>query len=221
MRLRKEESLLQKISSCLAELLKKGEDGQPVRHIKGRKRERGQVELLAGVFFLLLSVLILCTMLQLDIFLASAQYMEDALAASNLASAIIDVEEYGISHNIVIKDPLEAYEIYRYALKNNLNLDDSWQSNNKKLISGRVDISEYIVYNCVGEQVFVYEVGGRADTAEWSAAKGSVWAPNGVRVENTSIYSEIAYPVEGFLGICTEAKKGKLVDIVLNDSIEM
>jgi hypothetical protein len=35
--------------------------------------------------------------LQVALYRESAMYMEDALALSNLASAVIDIEEYGIT----------------------------------------------------------------------------------------------------------------------------
>ncbi len=67
-----------------------------------KKTEEGQLEWITGLFFLLILGILLCGTLQLDVFRASAVYLEDALAASNLASAVIDVEEYGISHTILI-----------------------------------------------------------------------------------------------------------------------
>lgn len=36
----------------------------------------------------------------------------------------------------------------------------------------------------------------------------------GQTIENTGVYSEITYPVEGFLGITVTAEKSKLVDVV-------
>ncbi len=46
--------------------------------------------------------------------------MEDALALSNLASAVIDIEEYGITQKVLITDPEQAYERYCHALRENL-----------------------------------------------------------------------------------------------------
>lgn len=39
-------------------------------------------------------------------------------------------------------------------------------------------------------------------------------------IEETGVYSEIAYPVEGFLGTRVMAHKGKLVDVIRNDNRE-
>ena len=42
---------------------------------------------------------------------------------------------------------------------------------------------------------------------------GNVEAPNGRIIENTSVYSEIAFMLRGVLGIEVEAHKGNLADI--------
>jgi hypothetical protein len=150
----------------------------------------------------------------MEIFESSAQYMEDALAASNLASAVIDVEEYGISHRVRIPDAGEAYERYKTALAGNLNLDGAWESENRSLISGTVRVVEYTVYNVSGNDVEVASFDEDGLLTEWTEQLGSARASNGKQIENTGVYSEITYPVEGMLGVSTQARKGKLVDIV-------
>ena len=104
-----------------------------------QKTEKGQVETAVGVFLLSLLTILVYAVFQAEAYRASAQYMEDALAASNLASAIIDVEEYGITRNMIIGDPILAFDRYCTALKGNLRLDDDWQCENKRLISGKVE----------------------------------------------------------------------------------
>ena len=182
-----------------------------------KKAESGQIEWVVGMFFLLFLAILLYAMLQVEIYRTTSQYLEDALAASNLASAVIDVEEYGISHNIVIDNPLLAFERYQAALKGNLNLDENWQCANRSMITGAVTVEEYIVYNCVQEQVFVCRVGKKGILSQWQGPVGSIKAPNGIVIESTGIYSEISFPVRGFLRNQTEARKGKLVDIVANE----
>ena len=55
--------------------------------------ESGQIGWALGLWFMLFLGILLCVILQLEVFRASSQYLEDALAASNLAAAVIDVEE--------------------------------------------------------------------------------------------------------------------------------
>lgn len=181
------------------------------------KTESGKVEWAAGLFSLLFLGIMLCAVLQTDMYRSSSDYLEDALALSNLASAVIDVEEYGISHQLVISDPQQAYERYREAVKGNLNLDDSWQCPAGKLISGPVRIINYRVYNVTDYGVTVTSFDESGFMSRWNEALGSATAPGGIPIVSTSVYSEIAYQIDGFLGTSVEAHKGKLVDVVANE----
>lgn len=179
------------------------------------KKEQGQIELVSGMFFLLFLILFLAVQLQLLQFLTTSLYMEDALAASNLASAVIDAEKYGMTHEITIGSAEAAYGIYETALKDNLNLDDAWECSNKSAVGGKVEIRNYTVYNVSGQDVEICRF-DREGKQVWtvSGGLGIVEAPNGVRIESTSIYSEIGFPVSGILGVRVDAQKGKLVDVV-------
>lgn len=181
------------------------------------KTESGKVEWAAGLFSLLFLGIMLCAVLQMDMYRSSSDYLEDALALSNLASAVIDVEEYGISHQLVISDPQQAYERYREAVKGNLNLDDSWQCPAGKLISGPVRIVNYTVYSVMDNDVTVTSFDESGYMSRWSETLGSARAPGGIPIVSTSVYSEIAYQIDGFLGTSVEAHKGKLVDVVANE----
>lgn len=198
MNLRRKEYLLQKIRAWKRKC----------------RRESGQVEWCAGLFFLLFLSVTLCCQLQVQVYCASAHYMEDALAASNLASAVVDLEEYGKTQTVLLKEPEEAYERFCTAIKGNLQLNDAWECENKQLISGTVCVDKYIVYNVKNDLVAVSEVTPNGQVFQWQGNLGSIAAPNGVPVESTGIYSEITYPVKSFGGVVTEAHKGKLVDIV-------
>lgn len=178
-------------------------------------REYGQVQWIQGYFFLLFLAVILCSRLQVDVYRTSALYLEDALAASTLASAVIDVEEYGRTHNILVDNPYAAYERFCVAVKGNLQLDDNWECGNKGLISGAVQVANYTIYNVKDELVMVYEMES-GSIREWQGVLGSVNAPDGTLIEETSIYSELIFPVESF-GFVTQAHMGQLVDIVTNE----
>lgn len=183
------------------------------------RKESGQVEWVLGCSFLLFLAVLLITCLQINTYQASALYLEDALAASNLASAVIDLEEYGTTHAILVDDPIAAYERFCTAVKGNLQLNENWESENKTLISGPVNVINYTIYNVKDENVTVYEVNS-GGVWEWQGVLGSVTAPNGIFIETTSIYSEITFPVAGFGGTVTTAHKGKLIDIVSNEETE-
>lgn len=183
--------------------------------------ERGQVEWITGLFFLLFLGILLCAMLQVEIFRNSSRYLEDALALSNLASAVIDVEEYGISNKLVISDPVMAYERYKTAVKENLNLDDNWESPASGMISGPVSILNYTVYSVSGNDVEVSSFDHEGTMTRWRETLGSAVAPNGLLIESTGIYSEITYRIDGLFGISEDARKDKLVDIVENTESDL
>ena len=179
--------------------------------------ESGQIEWVAGLFFLLFLGILLCASLQMEVFRSSSRYLEDALALSNLASAVIDVEEYGISNRLMISDPKQAYENYKAAVRENLNLNERWEPLAAGMISGPVTILNYTVYNVSGNDVDISCFDHNGVMTQWNEMLGSTVAPNGILVESTGVYSEITYRVDGLFGISVDAKKGKLVDIVINE----
>lgn len=178
-----------------------------------RKTESGQIGWTLGLWFVLFLGILLCALIQVEAFRASSQYMEDALAASNLAAAVIDVEEYGISHRLRISSPEEAYARYQNAVAGNLNLNAQWECGNKDLISGPVHVENFTVYNVSGSEVDVRSFGGDGTAAGWHGILGQEKAPNGKVVENTGVYSEISYQVRGLFGLNIMARKGNLADI--------
>lgn len=199
--------------------------GCPQQNISFRKRminkrrlsnESGQIELVMGLFLILFVAVILCVGIQIEIYRAASLYMEDALAASNLASALINVEEYGISHSIIINDPQSSFEIYKSALKENLGLNEEWESENKELFSGKIVIEKYIIYNVYGDNVEILKVDNEGNVSVESRGMKEAAAPNGVPIEATGVYSEISFPIKGLFGITVNARKGKLVDVVEN-----
>lgn len=186
--------------------------------IKKRKdrinAEQGQTSWVLGLFLVLFLTILLCMQLQLALYRASALYLEDALALSNLASAVIDIQEYGRTHRVLITDPEQAYGRYCSAVRENLGLNDNYEAVNHKLISGHVEILNYTIYNVTGGKVMVWEQSADGQIQEWQGNLGEVKTPKGQLIESTSVYSEITYPVEGFWGIMVTARKSKLVDVV-------
>lgn len=179
-----------------------------------RQKTKGQVNGIIGLFFLLFLGILLAAGLQVAAYQAASFYLEDALAASNLAAALIDLEEYGISHTIVVEDPAQAYGRYCTALQGNLQLNENWEGNNAALLSGSVTVENFTIYNVREGLVTVYFRNASGQINSWQGVLGEVRAPNEVLIESTSIYSEISFPVKGILGVNVRAHKGKLVDVV-------
>lgn len=178
-----------------------------------RRRESGQTCWVTGLFLTLFLAVLLYAVLLMEQYRSAALYLEDALAASNLASAVIDVEEYGISHTILLADPKEAYERYLWAVKGNLNLNDQWKGTDGSLIQGPVMAVNYTVYNVRDDVVTVYRFDENGVLSQWQENLSSAKAPNNVPIVSTSVYSELKFEMGGFPGMRIEAHKGNLVDI--------
>lgn len=184
---------------------------------KMMKKKSAEIEFVTGMFLLIMLTVLLVTQLQVSLFSTSASFVEDALAASNLASAVIDIQEYGRTHTITIKSPEQAYELYREAIRQNLQLDDNWENSNKDLICGKVEILQYQIYNVKGKDVTIYSFGAEGDnTAIVKDGLGNVQTPDGTTIESTSVYSRIGFPVKGVFGLEIAAQKQKTVDIISN-----
>lgn len=178
------------------------------------KKRAGYVKNFIPLAFLAVVMLLMVYDLQKRQIHAINRTVEDALAESNLASAIIDIREYGISHHLVIKDTDRAYEIYKDALRYNMGLNSEWEHPGEGMISGKVEVMDYIVYSVSGNDVDVTSYGDNPYTTSYSNGLGSVTAPNGQLIESTSVYSRITFPVEAYRGITATAVKDKLVDVV-------
>lgn len=179
------------------------------------KKTEGKLELMTGMLGICLIMLMVCVHIQLMLFSIAGLYMEDALAASNLASALVDISEYGASHTLWIADPAESYQVYQEALKANLQLDENWECARRELISGRVEILRYIIYNVRGQDITIHCFGSEGEySREETGGLGSVRTPDGTLVESTTVYSRIGFPVEGILGVEVYARKDNSADIV-------
>lgn len=180
------------------------------------KKREGQITVVVSMYFLIFLIVIIGVMLQLHIYRSVGSFTEDALAASSLASAVIDIQEYGTTKNIIIAEPDQAYSCFQRVLKTNMELDEQWNSANTQAISGPVEVINYIVYNVREDDVEIYYFGQSTYSQTVTGGLGTVTAPNGKTIESTSIYSSITFPVNGIFGIQTIAKKEVLVDIVSN-----
>lgn len=180
------------------------------------KKDQGFAEhiisLVPFVAMLLFSVLLL----QLSVHQASSTYIEDALASSNLASAVMDLDIYGRTGTLQVRDPAGAYALYRRALRDNLRLDEGWVCVNGSIISGKVTVYQYILYLTDGEDVTEYRFSGTGmEKEEHPGGKGRVTAPDGTVILTASVYSRIGFPVDS-MGRELYCYKEKCVDVVMN-----
>ena len=179
-----------------------------------KSKMKAQIEMICPMLIMLVMLVIIGYEMQINQLEATKTYTEDALAMSLLASAVADVGEYGMYHNLVISDAEEAFGRYKRALKTNMGLGDDWCSSNTQAISGQVEIEEYIIYNVRGSDVEIISMGQTPGRNVAVGGLGTVAAPNGQMIASTSVYSRITFPVDGIWGLHVDAVKDKLVDIV-------
>lgn len=182
------------------------------RRLSGKNA--GSVDIVSGMMFFCILILTIFFGFRMTQYMVTAAGVEDALAASNLASAVIDVEEYGKTHRIRIADGERAFQIYRDALQSNMRLDQELYSTNNEFVLGQVQIKEYIVYNVYGEQVDIQAFDGNGIlTFAMIGRKGDIFTPDRICVENTTIYSRIGFQVPGLAGYTITGEKEKSIDI--------
>lgn len=170
------------------------------------------------MYLLIFLVLVFALQMQLYLFVITGTIMEDALAASGLASAVIDVREYGMSHIIQIASPDAAYQLYREALKQNLGLGDLWEPERQTPLIRAVLPKQYIIYNVKKDDIEIYSYDENGECSSWTEydGLGRVKAPDDTLIESTSVYSRVGFEVQGMLGLTVYAQKEKTVDIVSN-----
>lgn len=192
-----------------------------IHNPKGLQQINGSVQAVTTIYFMLFLGILLYAQFRLFVFRSAGMYLEDALAASNLAAAVPDIEEYGVTGRVHIDNTMEAYDRYQRAVKENLGLDDSWEVSGRGVIDGAVVIEQFIVYNVEEDEVVISHVSEHGKVREERGILGSVRTPDGNIVTHTGIYSEISFPVKGFVGVTVWARKGKFVDIVSKEGEEL
>lgn len=143
---------------------------------------------------------------------------EDALVSSTLAGAVVNVEEYGKSGSIIIDDYKKCYEYFKSSLDINLKLDDQNNSEYTSFFASPIEVTDFIVYN-VNEttgKVQIMEGTGQTLVHTYEQAVGTVSAPDGTRIENTSIYSKIKFDVKFSNSVMIHADKDCCVDVKEN-----
>lgn len=169
-------------------------------------KSEGKVEWVLGMFLLTFMLIFMLAELQIMDYKTTSDCIEDAIAASGLASALIDVERFAQEREVVISEPLAAYSEYKNSLMTNLGK-----------YSETALIEKYIIYNVEEDLIEIVTVSERGIESVDKKRKGTVYAPNGELIKSTGVYNEISFDVEGIFGMVMKAQKGKLVEINLND----
>ncbi len=180
------------------------------------KKDKGAIEYSLSVMLILIFVLIMLFCFRIRCVRVEKIQIEDALAVSNLAAAVIDTDRYGETEELIITDFDGAYERYRQSLKTNLNLDENFIPHGQYLMKNPVKISEFHVYNVFSDRVEHIVMDEHGSRSMETLSIHGVTTPNGKQVESTTIYSKIEFDVLGFLDQSFRMKLDHSVDIVRN-----
>ena len=181
-------------------------------------KNSGRVDFVVGLLLVFIVSVLMLVCQQISGLMITGAYVEDAVAASNLASALIDVELYGRDQTIRIFNPQEAYYLYKEALAINLQLDEDGRSFQKELLNGPIMIEDYRIYNVADDRVEIYVLNKDEimQSDGWVPLEDVV-TPDGTVVETTTIYSKIQFSVSVFGKSTITAKKEKSVDVKRNE----
>lgn len=140
------------------------------------------------------------------------QYLEDCLTQANLASLLVDPYYYGSTGELVFYDTEATRQLFEEILQAGLGDEGTRQ---KLGIGKEVSLLDFRLYEVTtaGITEFIYDAYGKSSTKRFPLGK-VVCAPDGTRIQSSSIYAKISVPVVIGFGIENTAIKEHCVDMV-------
>jgi len=137
----------------------------------------------------------------------AAVQTEDGLTASCLAGLSIDLQRFTDTYitgkaDVVVGNAGESYSLFKDTLSVNLNTDSN------KLVHN-VKVKQYIVYNIYWDRTIdgnneknmdIYFFDGSGPVNEIHMPYDDIYSPNGIKVEQTSVYADILFDIDTFAG---------------------
>ncbi len=173
--------------------------------------DSGVAGAMTGAYALLFILLLMMVVFQTASYKAVSDRLEDALAASGLAASLVDIEQYGIDHSLIISNVRDSYEKYIETLDTNLGIVSGRPASG--FIDGPVRVEDFRIYNVRSGRVTEILVNESGSRILREGSLGDVRAPNGQVVDATGIYSEVSFPLKRKMGISPVARKSKLTSV--------
>lgn len=179
------------------------------------KKKKGTIEVFISSIVLLIIPMIIVMNIRLREIKLTKNFVEDGLVAANLASATIDLREYGTTHKIVNDNFTKSFDDYISSLKENLKLDNNLMPINQNLICSNITLDNFSIYNVNGNdiQVTTRSSDGSIINSTILNGFGTFKTPDGVLIKSTTIYSKILFKIKGFNNVQYNVSKEKSVDI--------
>jgi hypothetical protein len=182
------------------------------------KKKKGSIEMFISSLILITVSMIIVMSIKLREIKITKNLVEDGLVAATLASATVDLREYGATKRIVNRDFDKSFNDFTVSLKDNLKLDDNYKPINSRIICSKVNIENFIIYNISDNDIEVTRRSsdGSIEKSIIYNGVGSENTPDGVLIQTTTIYSKIAFKLKGYMNTEYDVYKEKSVDITDN-----
>lgn len=179
------------------------------------RKDKGLIEYSLSLIFLMICIFVVLLVFSYRRSIVEKYFVEDALAASTLAAAIVDTDIYGETEDLIISDTDGAYLAFKQTLKTNLGLDDSYMPTNTTFMESSVDILEFRVYNVKDGLVTetLYDAHGNKQI---QVIGSGALTPNNKVVESTTVYSKIEFDVKGYMDHVQRQTMEYCADVVKN-----
>ncbi|MBO5461185.1 MAG: hypothetical protein J5983_05270 [Ruminococcus sp.] len=179
------------------------------------KKDKGLIEYSLSLIFLMICIFVVLLVFSYRRSIVERYFVEDGLAASTLAAAIIDTDIYGETEELIISDTDGAYLAFKQTLKTNLGLDNNYMPANTTFMESQVGLLEFRVYNVkdgIVTETFYDDHGNKQIQVLGSTAV----TPNGKEVESTTVYSKIEFDVKGYMNHVQRQTMEYCADVVKN-----
>lgn len=147
--------------------------------------------------------------------------VEDSIAASTLASACINLYDYGDFDNMSYEIINSCYDLFEKSFKENMKLDNNFMpkqdSFNATLIAQPIEVLEFSYY-CIRNDI-VYKTTKNGGINIEKGYVGQVTTPNGNVISQTTIYVKILIYIENpYTKELIPVEKDFSVDIVESEA---
>ena len=179
------------------------------------KKDKGLIEYSLSLIFLMICIFVVLLVFSYRRSIVERYYIEDGLAASTLAAAVIDTDIYGETEDLIISNTDNAYMVFKQTLKTNLGLDDAFILVNRTFMDSEVNVQEFRIYNMKDGLIteVLYDEHGNK---QMQVLGSGVLTPNGKEVESTTIYSKIEFDVKGYMNHVQRQTMEYCADVVKN-----
>lgn len=184
------------------------------------KVQKGNFSSIMVIIPMLIVIPTIMVCLYIYIAQTTKEEIQDNLVTACLAAGIIDVENYGKNEEIIIANAEKSEKVFESCLKSNMRLDSSFLPLNTGVIYGKVTIDSLIFYN-VYIDGHIEEYDAKSVGKEWKIIRtreesGSrdVFAPNGEKITETSIYVKISFPCKTIFSSYVFGRKQDGIDSI-------